>query len=457
MKRYGLKRATLTAAVLSLLAVQSAQAEIYYTQGASVVRIRISGTLKAAPENGSLDYEEFATGFLVSGDGLVLSAGHIVPQADMFVDGRYTVEAMLLQKQDAAMVVAAPPVPLTLIRATTAAYDVSLFRLANGAALRPVLMCDGATPGQSLRVLGFPSGAPVLEQGPGSVRAPSFRNQPITMSAPINPGDSGAPVFNDGDFVIGIALGGPSDEGARQEGRTLALPIGFALDAVAPELDGLRSTNYAKDCGDIPAARPIARTLAAQSWNASAGTGSAELLAPAGLRFAKVMAESGLARIQDQTNPLPFNKPIIETPVSGGQVTISPDGTRARIQFSGPALSRGPLLGFTVPVDLKPVSQPETGRIQSFHISRLQAIRAPFGPTRRAYQDVFPAPDGFVFEEVVRFTEISRNHVPVLEKPVISSDGRSVIVRYEVESGPLYDQWRGWLDATLGMKLRAAP
>lgn len=455
MTRFGPRARAASLAAIVLLAAQGVQAGTYYTQGASVVRIRIAGTLKTPPKDRSIDYEEFATGFVVSNDGLVLSAGHIIPSADLFVEGRYTLEAMFPRLQSGAMAVIDPAVPLTLVKATTAADDVSLLRLADASSSRPLLMCDAAEPGQPLRVLGYPAGEPVLEMGPGLMRKPAFQHQPMVMSTPINPGDSGAPVFNDADFVIGIALGGPSEQGARQEGRTFALPIRYALDAVAPELDAARAMNYANDCHAVPATRPTQTSLAAQEVRGGGSTslGTAQLLAPKGFRFVAVLAAKGVALMQDQR--LPFT-PKVSVAVPSDNVRLSNDGASATVEFDSAQLRNGPLLNYIVPVELQPSAPPDSGRIQAFHLSRLQDAHE-VNVTRRSYTDVFEAPSGFVFEEVLRFTEISRNHVPMLAPPQISEDRRSVTIRYAIESGPFYDRWRGWLDATVGMKLRAVP
>ena len=56
-----------------------ASSQLYSEAGGSVVKIHIFGTLKKASESGSIDFEEFGTGFYATPDGLILTAGHLIP------------------------------------------------------------------------------------------------------------------------------------------------------------------------------------------------------------------------------------------------------------------------------------------------------------------------------------------------------------------------------------------
>jgi S1-C subfamily serine protease len=75
----------------SLLSV--AAAEPYNDAGPAVIQIHVEGILKSLPEHAKTkDFHDDATGFIVSPDGLVMTAGHVVPDPNEFEDGTLTVE-----------------------------------------------------------------------------------------------------------------------------------------------------------------------------------------------------------------------------------------------------------------------------------------------------------------------------------------------------------------------------
>lgn len=73
-----------------------------------------------------------------------------------------------------------------------------------------------------------------------------------------------------------------------------------------------------------------------------------------------------------------------------------------------------------------------------------------FAAHRRDYERRFEADRGYRIVKV-NVSETSRNHVPKFEV-IIAPDGRSATAKAEIESGPLVDQWRGWLLATIELE-----
>jgi S1-C subfamily serine protease len=60
------------------------------------------------------------------------------------------------------------------------------------------------------------------------------------------------------------------------------------------------------------------------------------------------------------------------------------------------------------------------------------------------FERSFPAQDGFRIVSA-SFQGTSMNHVSKGPDIIIAGDGSKVLVRYTLQSGPIYDQWRGWI------------
>lgn len=68
-----------------------------------------------------------------------------------------------------------------------------------------------------------------------------------------------------------------------------------------------------------------------------------------------------------------------------------------------------------------------------------------FTPDRRAYRYVKLAQPGYLIRATNVVVE-HRNHVATEPTAEIIDSGRAVIVTYALESGPMFDRWRGWID-----------
>jgi len=147
------------------------------------------------------------TGFVLSNDGIIVSAAHVV-EADGFIDIKFA-------RLDGSDGVYVPARVITFDRER----DVALLKIDPGpdvVLLRPVRLAR-QTPnlGHGVSIYGFPESEIVGQQmrrSSGTVS--SLRNNPldvrdkhtrmIELEAKIEPGNSGSPVFNEDNDVVGV-------------------------------------------------------------------------------------------------------------------------------------------------------------------------------------------------------------------------------------------------------------
>lgn len=153
----------------------TAQGEPYNDAGPAVIQIHVYGTLKQPlPGQQTVDFHERGTGFLVSPDGLVLSAGHNIPDSALFDEDGFHVEGYFPAKDDDALSAVDPPVQLEVITATQSPYDVSLLRIKGLNTVKPFLrLCDAYRKGvkTDFEVLGYQGGDSLLTSNYGPVMA----------------------------------------------------------------------------------------------------------------------------------------------------------------------------------------------------------------------------------------------------------------------------------------------
>lgn len=68
-------------------------------------------------------------------------------------------------------------------------------------------------------------------------------------------------------------------------------------------------------------------------------------------------------------------------------------------------------------------------------------------PASREYQKIFQAREGFKIENYSLVSK-SANNATIISTE-ISPDRRTLIVNFSLKSGPVFDRWRGWLDADI--------
>src|SRR4051812_13811512 len=118
----GCIRNVLTVATVAL-SYLNATAGPYQDFGPSVIQVHVY------PVNKSSDYDSRATGFIVSPDGLVMTAGHVIPNKELFEEGQLWIEGRFPKLKDQAMVAEDPPLKLVTLRSSTTPHDVALLRI----------------------------------------------------------------------------------------------------------------------------------------------------------------------------------------------------------------------------------------------------------------------------------------------------------------------------------------
>ncbi len=261
---------TLVAAVLPAFA-PAAQAQnlddIFRKVNPSVLVIRAKGRDVSA--GGVTRFNETGSGVLISADGRVMTAAHVVNGMD-----EITVEGV------------AGEVVRAKIISSDAAADISLLQLERvTAAMRVAKIGDSNTVrvGQQVMVVGAPYGlAHSMSAGWISARWPPdtiFRDMPLAeffqTTATINTGNSGGPMFNMAGEVIGIVSQNISKSGG-SEGLGFVVTINSAQKLLVERkvfwsaLQGVMLTGDLAAIFNVPApAAFLVKTVAQDSmaWN----------------------------------------------------------------------------------------------------------------------------------------------------------------------------------------------
>jgi serine protease Do len=260
----------LAAAALPALApVAQAQNldEIFRRASPTVVVVRAKGRDVTAA--GVTRFNETGSGVLVSSDGRVMTAAHVVNGMD-----EITVEGI------------GGEIVRAKIISANAAADVSLLQLERvTAAMRVARMgdSDAVRVGEQVMVVGAPYGlAYSMSVGWISARWPRntiFRDMPLAeffqTTATINTGNSGGPLFNMTGDVIGIVSQNISKSGG-SEGLGFVVTIKSAQTLLVPRkvfwgaLQGLLLTGRLASVFNVPApAGFLVKTVAqgSMAWN----------------------------------------------------------------------------------------------------------------------------------------------------------------------------------------------
>jgi S1-C subfamily serine protease len=140
-----------------------------------------------------------------------------------------------------------------------------------------------------------------------------------------------------------------------------------------------------------------------------------------------------------------------------GEISKSEGQPVNGVKFAVPTISLGEFL----PNDLGPSQGAQQGvqGVDVIHVSdtlsRIQTDHDLTSDTVRSYHDVIAARSGFSIEAVEAVGHNSLNP-PSLQfpTPVISPDRRSMSFDYNLLSGPVFDQRRGWIDMTVNTRQR---
>ena len=121
------------------------------------------------------------------------------------------------------------------------------------------------------------------------------------------------------------------------------------------------------------------------------------------------------------------------------------------VEASRQILKRDTLSGERIQVDvyeLKRLQDTAPATARSFQVSEMRQSSSSFRPTSETVTRTFTADPGFRFTDA-KFEILSGNKYQLLGPVKISEDGRRATVTFKLTSGPIYDQYRGWLQGTL--------
>jgi serine protease Do len=190
--------------------------DVFRKVNSSVVVIRAKGRDVTAAAGGLVRYNETGSGVLISADGKVMTAAHVVNAVD-----EITVELVGGAPVNARVVSSEPAADLALIQLDSVPAGAVPARMANS---------DSVRVGDQVLVIGAPYGlSHALTVGWISARWPPntvYKSMPLAeffqTDAVINTGNSGGPMFNMAGEVIGIVSHNISKSGG-SEG------LGFAV------------------------------------------------------------------------------------------------------------------------------------------------------------------------------------------------------------------------------------
>jgi len=193
--------------------------QLFRTTSASVAMIRATGRDVSA--GGEIPFQETGSGVLISNDGKVMTAAHVVQSVD---DIR--VEFLGGDAVHARVIASEPAADLSLLQ---------LDQVPPGARVAMLADSDTVQVGEQVIVVGAPYGlSHSLSVGWISARwAPNtvYRRMPLAeffqISAPINMGNSGGPMFNMAGQVIGLVSHNISTSGG-SEGLGFVVAINTA-------------------------------------------------------------------------------------------------------------------------------------------------------------------------------------------------------------------------------------
>ena len=200
----------LAVALLSLLSVAEAQTpgDVFRKVTPSVVVIRAKGT--EVTSAGQVRFLETGSGVLISSDGKVMTAAHVVHSM-----GEISVEFLGGETVSAKVIASEPAADLSLLQLERVPPAARVSRMANS---------DTVRVGDPVYIVGAPYGLSYsLSAGLISARwAPNtvYKTMPLAeffqTDATINTGNSGGPMFNAAGEVIGIVSHNISKSGGSE-------------------------------------------------------------------------------------------------------------------------------------------------------------------------------------------------------------------------------------------------
>jgi serine protease Do len=307
--------------------------EVFRRVAPSVVVIRARGH-EAGRDGGEVTFTETGSGVLVTPDGRVMTAAHVVHAMDTV-----SVETVGGERIPARVVASEPAADLSLLQLDHVPEGVPAARMADS---------DGVRVGDQVLVVGAPYGlSHSLSVGWISARWPPdtvYRAMPLAeffqTDAVINTGNSGGPMFSLDGAVIGVVSHNISQSGG-SEGLGFVVTMNTARQlllerrSVWSGLEGQLLTEQLADLFNIPTRvlGYLVKTVARDSLAAAMGLRGGDRIATIDGRPLTIGGDillavddipvnsvADLARIRDHLRELPAGAPFKASVLRGGRV-----------------------------------------------------------------------------------------------------------------------------------------
>ncbi|WP_397453230.1 serine protease [Pseudomonas sp. NA-150] len=433
-----------------------AYADPYLESWSSIILLNVHGTLKKPlPGSDTIDYKEQGTGFIVSPNGLVLTAGHNIPNADIFDEDGFQIEGYFPAKDADALSAVDPPVRLTAIKAKQLPYDVALLQITDLTSVKPFLrLCDGyKKEGRpEFLVLGYPGGDRRLTVIGGPLSSGAGVASNLIVQIPINPGNSGAPLFNEMGMVFGIAIGERTVAGERMQLSGVAVPIAKAISTLGDEAKPLIGISYDPDCQKTLTPR-ITSAITEQVFIQRDAPDTSKFggIFGGGFNTPRPGRGSTISKVPNGYKVVGTGQIKFDNAAINGNASVSNDGRLLTIGGADIGVASY-TVNSTVPVFLEQIGDIEKApeaQNRTFPLSRTLDDHG-LTVTTKEFSDKIPAPDGFLFKKIVKVDYESLNNSPSKGIEVhVLEDGSALAINYTLQSGPIYDRWRGWIDALI--------
>ncbi len=456
--------------------------------------------------NEAVELAAQGSGFLLD-DRFVITSDHVVPDvAHRYRD--FTLNVRLSQRTSeplAATVVARDP-----------ANDLALLELASPRAPSPycpvtALMPPAQLPeGSLLYILGFPLDRPrTVAFG---LLGSNLPGQRIQSSILLVPSYSGSPIFSSKGYLVAIAQQGvvsttrPDGTTVDVDGISDLIPIStLANSPVGQYLLQNTSSQCWRQSTSLPtlgefawlapgSGLPAIAAAGVPATTASEGDGGwSSVLSAVGAPVPSVGApppppdairiEHALSEVKDDhaatATTKVYNRSFKAEPgylvdscdlevvsanrESGVRCVVAMDRRSVAVMFQ---LSSGPFFdqrrGWLI--TSVALSQKRADLLENIPLVDQKQVRYPvsyrqddhsLAVTTKAYTHPVQAEPGYAIKDC-SFESLSTNNAQNV-KCAIAPNGKSAALTFSLKSGPLYDQWRGWLDGALVTRLERVP
>lgn len=454
---------------VALAAINSVcAAPMYMEFGARVMRLSITGTLKEPlPERPeTVDFNVDGTGFIVSPDGLVLTAAHLIPDPKLFDEDGFKIEGKLPALEIDRMSAVPPIHKLEVVSGNIPVppYDVGLLRIKDASTPFPYLrLCDGylKSDRETFPILGYMGGKNILTTNYGGVAAGGGETDNILIDTTINGGNSGGPIFNENRQVFGVVVAIKTIDGQRMSHATEVVPMHKAIETLGDKALPLIGVSYESDCN---------KALATKINNVQ----SIDVPVLTSVRM-KQHGVDLVGQPKFSIEHYDFIKYPIDAPEGYkwiGDVSVKSEqaSVNAKILGSGSSViikNTNDLKRISnhVNIQLDGVLESVEPKQQSELVSDIRTFpyfksldKYGVNVLHESYVDKIVAPTGFIFTEIVSVDYRSINNSPSNEaKLKIVENGGALELKYVLSSGSFYERWRGLLDVLITAKIIAKP